>query len=155
MVINVNKSSSVKISDFLLAIRYYELDFLCQTVKDKLFFLTWFDKKMPLYSLQKWSNYLFYNNDKWWKDFFLNRKDILNWSFLLLSLLEYSCFFKHQHTYQSSSAGNTWVRVSVWRLGNSSSSWLWRGTSPGNNWTPSSHTSVSLLSHQPPRGRYL
>lgn len=38
MVINVKKSSSVKISDFLLAIRYYEIDFLCQTVKDKLFF---------------------------------------------------------------------------------------------------------------------
>lgn len=45
MVINVNKYSSVKISDFLLAIRYYEIDFLCQTVKEKLFFKTWFDKK--------------------------------------------------------------------------------------------------------------
>lgn len=60
MVINVNKSSSVKISDFLLVIRYYEIDFLCQTVKEKLFFKTWFDKKKSHFTRYKNGQIIFF-----------------------------------------------------------------------------------------------
>lgn len=45
MVINVNKFSFVKILDFLLVIRYYEIDFFMLNCKRKLFFKIWFDKK--------------------------------------------------------------------------------------------------------------